>query len=309
MRYYCGIDLGGTKIYSLIMNDKQEILGREKLKTNGSQGLDNVVARIVECYRKVLETSGVKEKDIEAIGMAVPSAVDVNGGILLHAPNLGWKNLHLSKIMYENTKKPFFIDNDVNMGVYGEGKLGIGKNFKHLYGMFVGTGIGGGYIYNGRLVRGLNFTTGEIGHMIVKIGGTRCNCGRKGCLEAIAGKIGIINYIKKMVEKKGKKTLLDEISPDWKKGIGSSLLSKCFLKGDEVVVKALTRSAQAIGIAAANIINLTGVEAILLGGGLIEELGDTLIPIIKSYMIEYSMAGGSKGVKLLKSILGMMLSL
>ncbi|HOV14165.1 MAG TPA: ROK family protein, partial [Spirochaetota bacterium] len=164
MKYYCGIDLGGTKIYTVVMTEKGEIIGREKLKTNGEVGLEGVVARIVECYKKVVSSCGLKEKDISAVGMAVPSAVDVNVGMLLHAPNLGWKNLALSKIMFDNIRKPFFIDNDVNMGVFGESSLGVAKNFKHLYGMFAGTGIGGGYIFDGKIVRGLNYTAGEIGH-------------------------------------------------------------------------------------------------------------------------------------------------
>lgn len=304
MKYYCGIDLGGTKIYSLIIDERGNIISREKVKTNSETGLDSVLSRIVECYKNVIKSSGIKEDDICAVGMAVPSAVDVNNGILLHAPNLGWKNLPLSKMMYERINKPFFIDNDVNMGVFGEVSLGIAKEYKHLYGMFAGTGIGGGYIFDGKIVRGLNFTAGEVGHMIVKIGGTRCNCGRMGCLEAIAGKVGIISYMIKLVDKKSEKTILSDIAPDWRKSVGSSALAKCFMANDKVVVKALTRAAKAIGIAAANIINLMGVEAILLGGGLIEELGDVLIPIVKDYMVEYSMAGGAKGVELLKSSLG-----
>nr|HPO50984.1 ROK family protein [Spirochaetota bacterium] len=159
-------------------------------------------------------------------------------------------------------------------------------------------------IFDGKIVRGMNYTAGEVGHMVVKIGGPRCNCGKSGCLEAIAGKVGIINYITKLVDKRSEKTLLSEVCPDWRKSVGSSALSKCFIKSDKVVVSALTRSAKALGIAAANIINLLGVEAILLGGGLIEELGDVLIPIIKDYMVEYSMANGAKGVEILKSSLG-----
>ncbi|OHD15301.1 MAG: hypothetical protein A2Y34_02690 [Spirochaetes bacterium GWC1_27_15] len=304
MKYYGGIDLGGTKIYSIVIDERGTILSREKVKTNQENGLEPVIDKIIECYKNAVKNASLQEKDIEAIGMAVPSAVDVNKGILLYAPNLGWKNLELSKIMYEKLRKPFFIDNDVNMGVFGEYSLGVGRNYKHIYGMFVGTGIGGGYVVDGKIMRGVNHTAGEVGHMIVKLGGPQCNCGRRGCLEAIAGKVGIINYMKKLVDKKGEKTMLNEISPDWRRSVGSSALNKCFVKNDKVVVRALTRSATAIGIAAANLINLIGIEAIILGGGLIEEIGDLLIPIIKEYMVNYSIADGAKGIPLLKSILG-----
>ncbi|HPP05153.1 MAG TPA: ROK family protein [Spirochaetota bacterium] len=306
MKYYAGIDLGGTKIYSIIIDENGKILGREKIKTEGSDSFDNVIDRVKECYYGAIKNSNINEKEIEAIGMAVPSSVNVDKGILIYAPNLGsgWRNIELSKIMFEKLRRPFFMDNDVNMGVFGEYCLGAGKNYNHIYGLFVGTGIGGGYIKNGEIIRGVNYTAGEIGHMVVKIGGPKCNCGRKGCLEAISGKVGIINYIIKLVEKKGEKTILGEIAPNWKKGVGSSALSKCFMKNDRVVVKALTRAAKTIGIAIANLINAIGIETIILGGGLIEELGDVLIPIIKEYMVEYSIADGAKGIPLLKAELG-----
>ena len=306
MKYYAGIDLGGTKIYAIIIDETGKILAREKIKTEGSDSFDNVIDRVKECYYGALKNSGINENEISAIGMAVPSAVNVDKGILIYAPNLGngWRNIELSKIMYEKLRKPFFMDNDVNIGTFGEYYLGAGKNYNHIYGIFVGTGIGGGYVIDGKIIRGVNYTAGEIGHMIVKIGGPKCNCGRKGCLEAIAGKVGIINYIIKQVEKKGEKTILSEIAPNWKKSVGSSALAKCFHKNDRVVVKALTRAAKTIGIAIANLINTIGIDAIILGGGLIEELGDVLIPIIKEYMVEYSIADGAKGIPLLKAELG-----
>ncbi len=306
MKYYAGIDLGGTKIYSLIIDENHRILGRNKIKTEGADSFDNVIERIKECYYGALQNANINENEIEAIGMAVPSSVNVDKGILIYAPNLGsgWRNIELSKIMFEKLRKPFFMDNDVNMGVFAEYYLGSLKNYNHVYGLFIGTGIGGGYIKNGEIIRGVNYTAGEIGHMIVKIGGPKCNCGRKGCLEAIAGKVGIVNYINKLVEKKGEKTILNEFAPNWKKSVGSSALSKCFNKNDRVVVKALTRAAKAIGIAIANLINCIGVEAFVLGGGVIEELGDVLLPIIKEYMVEYSIADGAKGIPLLKATLG-----
>ena len=305
MKYYAGIDLGGTKIYSLIIDENGNILGRNKIKTEGADSFENVIERIKECYYGVLKNSNINEDQIEAIGMAVPSSVNVDKGILIYAPNLGsgWRNIELSKIMFEKLRKPFFMDNDVNMGVFAEYSLGAVKNYHHIYGLFIGTGIGGGYIKDGEIIRGVNYTAGEIGHMIVKIGGPRCNCGRKGCLEAIASKIGIVNYIIKLVEKKGEKTILPEFAPNWRKSVGASALNKCFQRNDRVVVKALTRAAKTIGIAIANLINSIGVETIVLGGGVIEELGDVLIPIIKEYMVEYSIADGAKGIQLLKASL------
>lgn len=304
MNYFAGIDLGGTKIFSLIVDEKYNIIGRAKSKTLPEEGVESVINRIAESYETALQDSGLDPSKIKHIGIAVPSAVNVDKGVLLHAPNLGWKDIALSRILAERTKKPVFMDNDANMGLYAEYITSPARKYKNVYGVFVGTGIGGGYIVNGELSRGLNYTAGEIGHMIVKIGGPKCNCGNKGCLEAIAGKVGIITAIKEDIDGAKEKSIIEEISPDWRKSVGASALKKCYIKNDKVVVKALINAGKTIGIACANIVNLIGVEAIILGGGIIEDLGDVLIPIIKEYMAECSIAGGSNGVKIYKSDLG-----
>ena len=304
MQYFAGIDLGGTKIYVIIIDKNGTILSRVKTKIGGENNFDFIVDAIIKAYKDAIKDANLEEKDIVSVGMAVPSSVNIETKTLIYAPNFGWKNIQLSKIMSEKLKKPFFMDNDANMGTYGEYALGAAKGLKHIYGIFVGTGIGGGYITNNDVERGYNFTAGEIGHIIVKIDGTKCNCSKRGCLEAIASKVGIIKYIKKRVEKKGENTILDKISPNWRKSVGASALYKALTNGDKVVKKALMRSGKAIGISAANIVNLIGVEGIILGGGVIEELGDFLIPIIKQNLIKYSMSNGADKIKLLKSTLG-----
>ncbi len=307
MKYFCGIDLGGTKIYTVLVNRQGKIVGKAKIKTkNGenSNNLDSVLNRIVECYKMACNNAKINEKDIKAIGMGVPSAVNIDKGLLIHAPNLGWKDIKIKNKMEEKLKKSVFVDNDVNIGLYGEYVSGKGIKYKHLYGVFVGTGIGGGYILNGKIIRGLNYTAGEIGHMIIDIDGDSCNCGNRGCLESIAGKVGIINYIKKRIDESKETTLLDEINPEWRISVGSSAIRKCFERKDKLITEAINRASKAIGIACANIINLMGVEAIILGGGLIEEMWDMLIPSIRENTTKYSMANGSNGVDLIKSQLG-----
>ncbi|PKL43152.1 MAG: hypothetical protein CVV41_10555 [Candidatus Riflebacteria bacterium HGW-Riflebacteria-1] len=304
MNYYCGIDLGGTKIYSVLCDESGAIVARRKVKTQASSGFDQVFANIITCYEELLQKAALESAAVVKIGLAVPSAVNVNTGILLNACNLGWKNIPLAHLLSERLHKPVFMDNDVNMGVFGEYSFGEASQFSNVYGIFAGTGIGGGHICNGTINRGKNFTAGEVGHMVVKINGPECNCGNKGCLEAVAGKAGMIKYMKKQEEKRGLKTMLSEISPDWRTMVGSSALKECYQKKDALVVKALKRSARALGIAAAGIINLIGVEALIFGGGIIEEMGDLMIPGIKKNVEKYAIAGGAEGVKIIISQLG-----
>ena len=304
MEYYAGIDVGGTKIYSTIIEKKGTILSREKIKTGGKKDLDTILERIINCLKEAISKAGIQIADIKSIGIAVPSSVDVKKGLLLYSPNLGLKNIEIAKIFKQRIKKPLFIDNDGNMGVFGEYSFGAGKDSTNLYGLFIGTGIGGGFIMDNKIIRGPGYTAGEIGHMVIKRNGLVCGCGNKGCLEIIGGKVGMINYMKKLTRKKKKKTLLKKLEPDWKRMVGSSKLKEAFEKKDKIVIKAIKRSADAVGIACANLVNSIGIEAIVLGGGVIEEMGDVILPIVKKKMEKYAIAGGAKYVKLFKSKLG-----
>jgi glucokinase len=247
------------------------------------------------CQKASLEPS-----DIQAVGVTVPSSVDYERKTIIHAPNLGWISLPFEPLLKEAFHKPAFIDNDVVMGTFGECHLGVGKGYHRVYGMFIGTGIGGGYLVNGEIVRGIN----EVGHHIVKMNGPRCSCGNRGCLESIAAKSGMISFMQKRVKDKGEKTILDKLAPNWKTTVGSSALRKAVKKRDKVVIRALERSAEAIGVAIGNLVTLVGVDAIILGGGIIEELSEFFFPRIKESMHANTFADRARDVELLQSTLG-----
>jgi glucokinase len=238
--------------------------------------------------------------DIEAVGVTVPSSIDYEQKTITHAPNLGWINLPFESRLKDVFHKPAFIDNDVVMGTFGECHLGVGKGYHRVYGMFIGTGIGGGYLVNGEIIRGIN----EVGHHIVKMNGPRCSCGNRGCLESIAAKSGMISFMQKRVKDKGEKTILDKLAPNWKTTVGSSALRKAVKKRDKVVMRALERSAEAIGVAIGNLVTLVGVDAIILGGGIIEELSEFFLPRIKESMHINTFADRARNVELLQSSLG-----
>ncbi len=306
MAYYVGIDVGGTKIYAVMIDGEGKIVSRAKIKIGNDTSFDVVFPKILDCYRNVGSQVEIDEDQIAAVGVSVPSSVDRVYRVIKHAPNLGWINLKFFDVFQQGFGKPFFVGNDVNMGTFGEYHFGAGKGkgYKSLYGIFIGTGIGGGYIVQGEIIRGMTYTAGEIGHTILKMNGPRCSCGGRGCFEAFAGKSGMITYMKRLVDKRREKTLLDKLAPHWRITVGSSALRKAFQKKDRVVVKAVKRSAHATGVAIGNIISTTGVDAIILGGGIIEEMGDVLMPLIKKSMLKYTFGDGADGVALLESLLG-----
>ncbi|GAK53395.1 ROK family protein [Candidatus Moduliflexus flocculans] len=304
MGYFAGIDVGGTKIYTVVINDAGTILGRAKIKVGQDTCFDTVLGLMNDCYHIAVNNASLAEDQIDAVGASAPASVDRRRGLILHAPNLEWKNVKFLAPMKATFQKPFFLDNDVNLGAFAEFHLGAGKNYHSIYAMFIGTGIGGGYIIDGKIIWGVNYTAGEVGHTVIKIGGQRCSCGNRGCLESVSAKSGMIKFMKKAVDEHGQTTLLEKLEPDWRISLGSSALRKAWKKHDLIVMQALKRSADGIGIAAANLISITGVEAIILGGGLIEELDDFYLPRIKKVMRKNTMANGAKGVGLRKARLG-----
>ncbi len=297
MAYYAGIDVGGTKILTVITEDLK-IIGKHKIKTKNGKSL---IESISYCYQEALSTAKIDQKDISAVGIGMPSSINQETRKLLSAPNLGIADINIYDLLMPVFNKPLFIDNDVNMGIYGEYCCSDIKQFKSIYGIFLGTGVGGGYIANGTVVRGHGFTAGEIGHIIVNIDGRKCNCGNRGCLETIAGKNGIIQYIKKS---KDKPVFLNKINPDWKKTLGYKDLYKAYIKGDIAVIMAVNNMAKAVGVTCANIINMIGADAIIIGGGAIDYFGSIIIDRIKRTAIKSAIGSGGDNVLIKPASLG-----
>ena len=175
---------------------------------------------------------------------------------------------------------------------------------RHVIGIFIGTGIGGGIILDGKLYSGFNGTAGEIGHMVIQVGGPKCNCGNRGCFEALASRTAIFRKLSDAVGQDGKKTLLTEsLGPDLK-DLRSGDLRKAIRKGDKLVEKIIEEAAEYTGIAVANLINIFNPQIVVLGGGVIDALGDEMMAIILETAQDYGMSGAIKGVDIVASKTG-----
>ncbi|MSS73438.1 MAG: ROK family protein [Candidatus Latescibacteria bacterium] len=274
-----GIDLGGTKILAAAVDAQGKILGRAKRSTDSEDGPPAVLNRMADCAREAVARADRSLSDVRAVGIGAPGPLDSDKGIVIFAPNLsGWKNVPVRAALEKTLRKPVFLENDVNVGTLGEHVLGAGKGIRDLVGIFVGTGIGGGVILNGQLHRGLNGTAGEIGHMIIQIGGPRCGCGNRGCLEALASRTAIARDIAAAI-RNGKKSKLGgkDLDPS---DLKSSDIAKALEEGDRVAVKVIQRAAKAIGIGIVNIIHVLNPEMIVLGGGAMA-FGDHILPVVR----------------------------
>ena len=168
-----GVDMGGTKILSAVIDAEGNILGTAKVPTKADKGASEVIDRIADSVQKAIDKSGVASDSIQAIGIGAPGPLDPETGIVIFAPNLGWRDVQLKTELETRTGFPTFVDNDVNVGTLGEHVYGAGQGVQNVVGIFVGTGIGGGIILQGELFHGASKTAGEIGHIIVKAGGPR----------------------------------------------------------------------------------------------------------------------------------------
>jgi len=298
--YYVGVDLGGTKILSGLFNTQLHCLARNKISTKADRGPDAVVKRIARCVQDVVDEFDLTLKQVKGVGIGAPGAVEPEKGEVIFAPNLNWTDYPLKKNLEKELGIPVFVENDCNASMLGVYETELNPKPKSAVGVFVGTGIGGGIILDGKLYSGFNHTAGEIGHMVLEVGGPKCNCGNKGCFEALASRTAIFHKITSAV-KNGQKTLLLDMLDGDLSDLRSGDLRKAIRKGDKFVEKVIEEAAEYVGIGVANLINVFNPEVVVLGGGVIGALEDEMMAIIIETAKDYAMSGTTKGLEIVAS--------
>lgn len=269
--YWAGFDLGGTKMMAVVFDDAFEPVGRKRRRTRGEKGAEVGKDRILGTIEKALEDAKLKPGQLGGIGVGVPGPVDLERGMVLEAVNLGWKNVPLQEMLEEKFHCPARILNDVDAGVFGENQLGAAKEARTVLGVFPGTGIGGGCVYDGQIVRGKHVSAMEIGHMEVVHDGNFCGCGRRGCLEAEASRLAISAEVAKAAYRGEAPYLRDRVGTDIS-NIRSGILAEAVDHGDDVVERIMRAAARKIGVAVANVIHFIAPDTVVLGGGLVEAM-------------------------------------
>ncbi|OGW79415.1 MAG: hypothetical protein A3G33_03500 [Omnitrophica bacterium RIFCSPLOWO2_12_FULL_44_17] len=270
-KYLIGIDIGGTKTSVTLGTTKGKILDHNRFSSRSGQKPVQSISEICDAIHSLVSKYHLSKNKILGVGVAVPGHIDVQNGIVLKSPNLpGWRGLALKSILRKKLKLPVFVDNDANVTALGESYFGEGRKFSDFLYVTVSTGIGSGIFANGRLVRGTSGVAGELGHMTVVPNGIKCNCGKRGCLEAYASGTAIENYVKKNL--------------NHKTSVNGSAIAQAAKKGDRLSIRARLIAADYLGIGLANVINLLNPEAIILGGGVMSEVHyfwDPMIAAIK----------------------------
>ena len=285
---YIGIDLGGTNMQIGVVDADGNLLSQAKRKTKAEDGLDAVLDRIMEGTFEACASADVPPTTLLGVGIGAPGVVEPRKGVVVEAVNLRWNDVPLADLLAKRLKTRVVVDNDVNVAVYGENKLGSGKNARHLLGIWIGTGIGGGLILNGQLHYGHAHSAGEIGHTILfpfHPLGSRT-------LENNASRTNVSNRIIKLIHSNAKTKLTQELGDDpekWGKEVKSKLIAQHYRGGeheDELVVRVVDDAAEMIAVAAANATTLLSLERVVLGGGLTEACGKPFVERVAKHARE-----------------------
>ncbi len=283
-----GIDLGGTKIQAAVIGDGGSVVSDARRPTPTEGGPEDVAAQMVEAMQEAAEGAKLDSGSLGGIGVGSPGDVDEKSGTVSGARNLpGWEgSFPLADKLSEALGTQVRVGNDVQVAVNAEKKLGAGRPYSSFIGVFWGTGVGGGVILDGRewLGRG---AAGEIGHMVIKEGGARCTCGRRGCLEAYAGR-GAMEIEARREHDKGTKTDLFKIMKKKEHvRLTSGIWERAIDDGDQLAEKLIDRAVKALAAGIASAVNLLDVEAVIIGGGLGVRFGEPYVQKIEKRMIKH----------------------
>jgi glucokinase len=268
---WIGFDLGGTKMLALVYDSNFRPIVRKRRKTKGHEGSESGLVRIVETIDAALAEANLDRSTVRGIGLGSAGPLDLDEGIILDAPNRGGKDVKIKAALEKEFACPAVILNDVDAGVYGEYRFGAGRSSRCLVGVFPGTGIGGGCVYDGKILRGRNNSCMEIGHIQVMPDGPLCGCGLHGCLESVASRLAIAGAAAQAAYR-GLAPHLLEIAGTDLDNIRSGALADSIAAGDTVIEEIVRTAAGHIGTAVAAVVHLLAPDCLVLGGGLVEAM-------------------------------------
>jgi glucokinase len=302
-RYAAGVDLGGTTISTVIVTPEGKLVARTKTLTEAKKGVQAVVDKICASVREACQQISLNPNELITIGLGSPGPLSTKTGIVIDAPNLnGWVNVPLRDRVQQQFKPVVFLDNDANAAAYGEFWVGAGKDVQNLIVVTLGTGIGGGLIIEGKLYRGPDDTSGEIGHTTVLLDGPLCNCGNRGCLEALSSATALVNRTIEAL-RLGTKSIISELCQNNLSKITAKMVYDAAMQNDKLALELFHETGFYLGVACANLVNIFNPEMIILFGGMINA-GELLFAPVREEIKKRAFQPAVSRVKLVPAILG-----
>lgn len=283
MKYYVGIDLGGTNIVAGVVDEEYNIIAKASTKTNCPRPEKEIADDMAKMALQAVENAGLTIEQIEWVGIGTPGIANSSTGVIERASNLGFENTPMVKYIQETIDKPVFIENDANAAAYGEYVAGAAKGAKNAVCITLGTGVGGGIIVDGKIYSGSNFAGAEIGHTVIEVDGAQCSCGRKGCFEAYSSATGLIRMTKEAIEAHPDCIMAKMAEERGKVTARTSFDS--MREGDEYAKEVVDKYIKYLAAGITNTINIFQPDILCVGGGVCNE-GDPLLLPMKAIVKE-----------------------
>lgn len=280
MKYYVGIDLGGTNIVAGVVDEEYNIIAKASTKTNCPRPEKEIADDMAKMAVQAVKNANLTMSDIEWIGIGTPGIANSKTGIIEYSNNLGFKNTPMVKYIEEAIGRkdtPIFIENDANAAAYGEFVAGAAKGAKNAVCITLGTGVGGGIIINGKIYSGSNFAGAEIGHTVIEVDGAQCSCGRKGCFEAYSSATGLIRMSKEAMEA-FPDSIMNKMAQE-KGKVTARTSFDAMRAGDKAAKNVVDKYIKYLAAGITNTINIFQPDVLCIGGGVCNEGDPLLLPM------------------------------
>ena len=302
MKYYIGIDLGGTNIKAGVVSEKFEIVAKSSCKTDLPRPGEEICADMAKVGLEAVEAAGLTLADIEAVGIGTPGTANSETGVIEYSNNLGFLNFPVVELMKTHIDKPCYVENDANAAAYGEFIAGAAKGANDAVCITLGTGVGGGIIINKKIYSGFNFAGAEIGHTVINVDGPQCTCGRKGCFEVYSSATGLIRMTKEAMEKDPASLLHTESEENGK--VSARTAFNAMRKGDATAKQVVDDYIKYLACGIANTINIFQPDILCIGGGVCNEGDPLLLPLKKLVAKEVYTRNSDKNTEIVIAKLG-----
>lgn len=278
MKYYIGIDLGGTNIVAAVVDENYNIITKASTKTNRPRPEQAIADDMAAMAIKAVEDAGLTMDQIEWVGVGTPGIANSETGVIEFSNNLGFENTPMAEYIRKHIDKPVFIENDANAAAYGEYVAGAAKGAKNAVCITLGTGVGGGIVIDGKIYAGSNFGGAEIGHTVVSIDGPQCSCGRKGCFEVYSSATGLIRMTKEKMDEVPD-SAMHTITAERNGKVSARTAFDAMRQGDKAAKEVVDFYIKALAAGITNTINIFQPDVLCIGGGVCNEGDALLLPV------------------------------
>lgn len=302
MKYYAGVDLGGTNIVAGIVDEEYKIISKAERKTNLPRPGEEICADIADLVKEAAKIACISLSDVVSIGIGTPGIANTDSGVIEYSCNLGFNDFYMAKEIKKHIDMPVYIENDANAAAYGEFLAGSAKGANDAVCITLGTGVGGGIIINGRIYSGFNYAGAEVGHTVIDPSGPQCTCGRKGCFEVFSSATGLVRMTREAIKEHPDCIMAKMAESDGKVSARHSF--NAMRMGCEIAKDVCDKYIKYLALGITNMINIFQPDVLCIGGGVCNEGDELLVPVKEIVSKEVYTRNSPKNTKIVIATLG-----